>query len=94
MLQEEDAVLVGVSGGPDSMALLYALLILSRQMSLTVDNPLNHCLRNLDADNDEKFVVSAAETLCIPVFTEKKTSVPCIKPPAFLLKKPQRKRPV
>ena len=73
MLQEEDTVLVGVSGGPDSMALLYALLILSRQMSLTVGVAhLNHCLRNLDADNDEKFVVSAAETLGLPVFTEKK----------------------
>jgi tRNA(Ile)-lysidine synthase len=90
MLQIGEAVLVGVSGGPDSMALLHALLILSRKMHFTVGVAhLNHCLRGVDADNDEKFVQSAAKNLGLPVFTKKKISAPHKKRLEFLSKKPQ-----
>jgi len=60
-------ILVGVSGGVDSMVLLEVL----RQLSATHDLKLiaahfNHQLRGRSSDADEKFVRQAAERLGIP----------------------------
>ena len=73
MIQKGEAILVGVSGGPDSMALLHALMALSDFMDLRLGVAhLNHCLRQAAADNDEKFVVAVAKKYELPVFAEKK----------------------
>ena len=73
MVQKKDSVLVGVSGGPDSMALLHALMALSNLMGLQLGVAhLNHCLRQTAADNDEQFVKTAAEKLGLPFFVKKK----------------------
>jgi len=73
MIQKGDAVLIGVSGGPDSMALLHALLYLAEAMDLRLGVAhLNHCLRQASSDAEEQFVASAAKNLKIPVFIEKK----------------------
>ncbi len=72
MLQKGDSVLVGVSGGPDSMALLHSLMALSDSMDMRLGVAhLNHCLRQKAADKDEKFVKSVAKKLGLPFFIEK-----------------------
>jgi tRNA(Ile)-lysidine synthase len=57
MLERGDHVVVAVSGGPDSVALLRVLALLKDefQLSLTAAH-LNHCLRKEEADRDEAFV--------------------------------------
>ena len=73
MIQKGDSVLVGVSGGPDSMALLYSLLALTDPMELQLGVAhLNHCLRQSASDHDEKFVKSVAKKKGVPVFVKKK----------------------
>ncbi len=59
-------VVVAVSGGPDSMALLHILLALNEEadfnLTLHVAH-LNHCLRGADSDEDAAFVQAAADSL-------------------------------
>jgi tRNA(Ile)-lysidine synthase len=67
MFMSAENVLVGVSGGPDSMALLHILHTLAPiyRLRLAVAH-LNHGLRSIDADKDESFVKQAAGRLRIP----------------------------
>ena len=64
-----EKVLVGVSGGPDSTALLHILvnLVPWYKLNLGVAH-LNHGLRPINADKDEAFVKRTATTLKIPFF--------------------------
>jgi tRNA(Ile)-lysidine synthase len=73
MLEKGDSVLVGVSGGADSIALLHALVEISKtcQLRLGVAH-LNHGLRGFESDADESFVQSAAGELGLPCFIEQK----------------------
>ena len=63
-------LLVGVSGGPDSMALLHILWRLRKPLSLdlTVAH-VNHGVRRLEGMEDLRFVREEASKLNIPVFT-------------------------
>jgi tRNA(Ile)-lysidine synthase len=55
MIQSGDRILVALSGGPDSMSLLYALYELKKKYNLTLFAAhVNHMLRGEDSDNDEK----------------------------------------
>ncbi|MCK5311025.1 MAG: tRNA lysidine(34) synthetase TilS [Desulfobacteraceae bacterium] len=73
MLEKEDRVLAGVSGGPDSVALLLFLFEIKTKYSLEIGIAhLNHMLRGKEADRDEEFVRNLAEKLNIPYFIEKK----------------------
>ena len=69
MLSPDDTVVVGVSGGPDSMALLHLLLALNPalewKLQLQVAH-LNHQLRGLEAEKDAAFVQAAADSLNLP----------------------------
>lgn len=57
MLQIGDKVIVGVSGGPDSICMLHILMTLRERFSLKlVVAHINHGLRGVDSDNDEKYV--------------------------------------
>jgi len=70
---EPEAVLVAVSGGPDSVALLLALADLARSDSaahLTVAH-LHHGLREETADADQAFVVDLARRLGLAIQTER-----------------------
>ena len=57
MLEQGDHLLVAVSGGPDSVALLRVLLLLSSEYHLHLTAAhLNHGLRGIEADMEEAFV--------------------------------------
>jgi tRNA(Ile)-lysidine synthase len=72
MLQKEDAVLVGVSGGPDSVTLVRILIDLKEQYNLTLGIAhLNHSLRGEESQRDEDFVKDLAREFCLPFFTKK-----------------------
>ncbi len=61
LIQKGDQVLVALSGGADSVCLLFALLSLAKEMDFSVSAcHLHHGLRGEDADNDALF----AEALC------------------------------
>lgn len=67
MLATGDRVLVGVSGGPDSMVLLHLLNRLAPIMKISLGVAhLNHCLRGVSADQDAEAVQRAATRLQLP----------------------------
>jgi tRNA(Ile)-lysidine synthase len=73
MLEEKDSVLVGVSGGADSVALVHLLNEIAPLFSLKLGIAhLNHSLRGSESDNDAGFVASVADNLHLPCFIEKK----------------------
>jgi tRNA(Ile)-lysidine synthase len=70
MLERGDTVVVAISGGADSMALLHLLDELREDLKLTLHAAhLNHGLRP-DAEEDAEFVRAAARRLAIPVTIE------------------------
>jgi tRNA(Ile)-lysidine synthase len=71
LLEKGDKVLVAVSGGADSMALLAALLELREKYSLRLAVAhFNHRLRPA-ATTDERFVVRTARKLGLPVYVRR-----------------------
>jgi tRNA(Ile)-lysidine synthase len=59
LLERGDHLLVAVSGGPDSVALLRAMVILSSEYGLQLTTAhLNHGLRGAEAKREEEFVKS------------------------------------
>ena len=71
MLCPGDLVLVAVSGGPDSVALLAALRLLAAELDVTLlAAHLNHCLRP-EADEEERFVMELCADLAAPLTVEK-----------------------
>lgn len=67
MLAQGDSVLVGVSGGPDSVALLHSLVAIAPKWSLRlVVAHLNHKLRGSIADEEAAFVSQIAGSLGLP----------------------------
>ncbi|MCX7784673.1 MAG: tRNA lysidine(34) synthetase TilS [candidate division WOR-3 bacterium] len=72
MLAKGDKVLVGFSGGPDSMALLYCLKRLKPVLNIHLyAMHVNHQLRPKLADKDEKFSRQVCKDLKIPIRTRK-----------------------
>jgi tRNA(Ile)-lysidine synthase len=67
MLQPGDLVVAAVSGGPDSIALLHALLKIAPAYDLgLVVAHLNHGLRGRESDEDERFVQELSLNLGLP----------------------------
>ncbi len=72
MFDSGDHVLAGVSGGPDSVALLLFLLDAQKEFSLNIAVAhLNHMLRGREADRDEAFVRSLADKFGLPCHIKK-----------------------
>jgi tRNA(Ile)-lysidine synthase len=73
LLNPDDAVVVGVSGGADSMALLHILVDLNRtlgwRLRLTVAH-LDHQLRGAESEQDAAFIQAAADGLGLPAVIE------------------------
>ena len=71
LIKKGDKVLVAVSGGPDSVALLHILAELSGRydIELAVAH-LNHMLRGKEADRDARFVRKMADDLSLPFIIE------------------------
>jgi len=79
MLDKGDRVVVAVSGGPDSMALLTCLDMISNEYGIElVAAHLNHGIREENADREEKFVQHFSQQLGI-VFESKKINIPSMK---------------
>lgn len=62
-----DTIIVALSGGADSTALLDLLSRLPGLAPRLVAAHLNHCLRGPESDRDEEFVRSLAARYCIPL---------------------------
>lgn len=70
-LEKGDKVLVAVSGGPDSVALLYALLEIKDELDLDLCVAhLNHKLRGRESDEDQRFVKNLASELNLKFFSK------------------------
>ena len=64
MIKPKDRVLVAVSGGPDSVALLFVLLELKKELNLSLFVAhMNHKLRAKESDADQDFVRHLASDL-------------------------------
>jgi len=69
LLQEGDRIVLGVSGGPDSVALLHILFALREQCGWTLAVAhLHHGLRGRDAEEDLEFVQGLSQDLGLPFF--------------------------
>ena len=78
LIGEGERVLVGLSGGADSVALLRALVLLAPEMGFSVAAAhLNHGIRGAAADADEAFAKALAEGLSVP-FIYERANVPTL----------------
>src|ERR1035437_4470824 len=72
MLKRGERLIVAVSGGPDSVALLKTLTLVAAEYELyLVVAHLNHCLRGKEADSDEDFVRNLSDSMGLPYLCEK-----------------------
>ena len=68
MLQPGDSVVCAVSGGADSVAMLWALCLLREKLGITVSAAhFNHGLRGAESDRDEAFVRDFCQRFEIPL---------------------------
>ena len=71
MFQPGDKVVVGVSGGADSICLLHILKSLKKYKLNLIAAHLNHGLRGTESDRDEKFVENSAGELGLRYVSER-----------------------
>ncbi len=73
LLEPGDGVVVGVSGGPDSVALLDVLRRLAEPLALHLHvGHLHHGMRGADADADAAFVAALAERWGLPCTVDRR----------------------
>lgn len=66
IIKKEDSLVVGVSGGPDSVCLLHVLWSLKKDLNLNiVAVHINHMLRGIESKRDEDFVKKLCSELNI-----------------------------
>jgi tRNA(Ile)-lysidine synthase len=72
LLPKGGALVVGVSGGPDSVCLLHVLATLSEQLKAQLHVAhLNHSLRGTESDADAEYVSQLASSLGVPATVDK-----------------------
>ncbi|NTV88896.1 MAG: tRNA(Ile)-lysidine synthetase, partial [Clostridiales bacterium] len=68
MITNGDKVIVALSGGPDSVTLLYSLLALSDRLGISIFAlHVNHMLRGAESDGDEAYVSDLCKKNNIPL---------------------------
>lgn len=68
MVQPGDTVICAVSGGADSVALLFALYLLKEKLGISLEAAhFNHHLRGAESDRDEAFVKEFCDRYDIPL---------------------------
>ena len=68
LIEKGDKIVCAVSGGADSMALLWSLYLLKEEWDLTVEAAhFNHHLRGEESDRDEAFVRDFCDGYAIPL---------------------------
>jgi len=78
MLQNGDTVVLAVSGGADSIAMLYCMSALQKKYNLNlICAHVNHGIRGKDADEDELFVKTTSKSLNIN-YVSKFVDVPAL----------------
>jgi tRNA(Ile)-lysidine synthase len=71
LINKDENIVIGVSGGPDSMALLYVLLEIKDEIGFNIHIAhINHGVRGEAADNDQLFVERMAKQLGLPYHTK------------------------
>ncbi len=73
LFKSNDRIILGVSGGPDSVALLSLLVDANRvksSYSEIIVAHFNHSIRGKESDEDERFVVNLAKKFDFPIVTE------------------------
>ncbi|HSH34629.1 tRNA lysidine(34) synthetase TilS [Schnuerera sp.] len=72
LIERNDNIVIGLSGGPDSMALLYILLDIKKEIDFNIFIAhVNHGVRGKDALSDEKFVKNLAKKLNLPFYLKR-----------------------
>jgi tRNA(Ile)-lysidine synthase len=78
MLDKHSSVLAGLSGGPDSVALLYSLVSLKNEYRLNIYIAhMDHMFRGEESRQDRKFCECLAHSLGLPIFCEER-DIPAI----------------
>lgn len=68
LLSPGDKVIAAVSGGADSVAMLFALYLLRDELRITLEAAhFNHHLRGAESERDEAFVTDFCGRYCIPL---------------------------
>ncbi|MBU3090295.1 tRNA lysidine(34) synthetase TilS [Clostridium gasigenes] len=69
LIENNDKILVALSGGPDSVCLLHMLHSLKDELNLTIGAAhINHMLRGEEATGDELYVEKLCKNLSIPCY--------------------------
>ncbi|MBR6025583.1 MAG: tRNA lysidine(34) synthetase TilS [Firmicutes bacterium] len=78
LIQPGDRIILGLSGGPDSIALLHVLASLQQDLNFTLYAlHVNHKIRGEEADRDMRYCISCCKNLKIPL-TVKALDIPAI----------------
>ena len=73
LIRENDTIIVGASGGPDSQFLIYLLNEVKDFYKINIVLAhLNH-MHRADATNDEKLVIETGKNLSFETFVERKS---------------------
>lgn len=77
LMEEGDTVICALSGGADSVALLFALYLLKDKLGITLEAAhFNHHLRGEESDRDENFAAQLCDRYDIPLHRGSGTVVP------------------
>ena len=77
MVQPGDTVVCAVSGGADSMALLFGLYLKREELDIRLEAAhFNHQLRGTESDADEEFVREFCDRFDIPLHVGRKPVIP------------------
>ncbi|MDO5441320.1 MAG: tRNA lysidine(34) synthetase TilS [Bacillota bacterium] len=78
LIQSGDALVLGLSGGPDSICLLHILAGLQQELNFKLYAlHVNHQIRGKEADEDMRYAISVCKELLIPI-TVKLANIPAI----------------